>query len=335
MSSNNQWQLFGFDLRQIGAFFIEVWQEIFWSFHSPVRKVLDRPVRVFSEQTESLDEHNPKETAAALMLPEHQFLSRCLVLPRAALASLNQIIEAEVAASSPFVPEDTVKAYRVDHLDGRTIKLRLAIANKFAIAELLHRKSASSENFEIWAPVQGEPLVFEGFAESKRNSFYKKRLVKTALLSFVCLLALIFVCSLPWVYQSFRLAQLEDSLSQGRQEARTAIQMRATLSENNDRLSFLQARANESARPLLPLTVLTDQLDDDAWLSGYEQESGVLEIDGYAQNAAALIQKLTESANFFGVKPTSAIRQVGNNSVDRFRLELQLPTHREGGEKVD
>lgn len=328
LSSKNQWELFGFDLSQISGLFGRVWRDVFWTYHSPVRQKLDEPVVAhrWHMDAPALLSANA-DNCQAIVLPDSHVLICQLTLPRAALANLPHIVAAEVTAASPFLADDTAVGQRVDDTGGKTVTLTLALASRAGVMSLLRsvNPEVAADDYEIWADSQDKIIVLEGFAEPQRNARYLQRLTRLSIYSVVALLALLVLLALPWVYQTYRLNNVEAELQQSRLEARSAMQLRTQLADNNRRINVLQNEVNTAAKPLAPLMVLTTSLADDTWLGNYEQAGNTLTIDGFANDAAALIQQLTASTYFNGVKPLSAIRKVGRDGVERFRLELQLP----------
>lgn len=331
LSSNNQWELFGFDLRQLGRVFSRAWEEVFWAYHSPVRQSLDVSVSVtrwLEVELLSLAD-NSVQNSRAIILPSAYVLIRRLTLPRSALGNLTYIVDAEVTAASPFLVDDTATGYRVDDTGGSVVTLSIAIVSRSGVLGLLHENNPniSESDYELWAGQGDHFIVLAGFAETERNRKYKKRLMRSCVYAAMGVVTLIVLMALPWIYQHSRLSQMEDVLAQSRHEAKGAMTQRNQLAENNAKLQALQVQINTAEKPLEPLTILTRALNDDAWLGEYEQNKGRVTIDGYAQDAAALIQQLTASDEFYGVKPLSAIRKVRRGQVERFRLELQLPSY--------
>jgi general secretion pathway protein L len=333
LSNKNQWELFGVDLRQLGGLFGRVWRDVFWLYNSPVRKRLDERVTVHRWPLSVADAQKASEDACqAILLPSSHVLTRRLILPRAALVNLPQVVSAEVAAASPFLPDDTAVGQRVDDSGGKTVVLSLVIVSRSGVMSLLHSldPSLTTTHFEIWAECEGVNVVVDGFAEQQRNTRYVKRLTRASVYAVVALLAFVALMMLPWLYQGYRYNKIETVLQQSRLEAGKAIQLRNQLSENNTRINELQAEIDAAPSPLAPLVLLTKSLGDDSWLLEYQQAGHQVIIDGYSQDAAELIQQLTASEYFKGVKPLSAIRKVGRDGTERFRLELQPVTGQAG-----
>jgi hypothetical protein len=331
LSSNNEWELFGFDLRQLSKVFSRAWHDVFWAYQSPVRQTLDEPVHLSDwKKGEPLTAHDGASGPQALLLPDSHVLVRKIRLPRAALSSLSLIVSADVADTSPFLADDTVVGQRVDSVEGKTLVLTLVIASRSGVMSFLHglNPNVSIDDYELWAESEGKQIVLEGFAEKRRNLSYKKRLMSLSGYMVAALLAMVLAMVLPWAYQNYRFNAVEGQLEKSRVDARAAMRLRNELVETNAQLHALQQYVDTSAQPLGPLTVLTTDIGSEAWLGAYDQTKDRIVIDGYAGNAAALIQQLTASNKFYGVKPLSAIRKVGPNQVERFRLELQLPDHK-------
>ncbi|MCP8899361.1 hypothetical protein [Gilvimarinus xylanilyticus] len=327
MASRNQWELFGFDLRYLAQAISGAWRSVFLDYHSPVRKFLDVDVSVLRlSPCKSFEGSELDHQVDALVFPESQILVKKVVLPRAALFNIGQIVQSEMLASSPFLPEDTVRAIRVNDEGEKAIELWLAIASRTIVMSKIHQvsPSASVDDYEVWAEVEADTLVFEGFGEHKRNLLYKKRLMAVLGMSVASIASLVVLMALPMVYQYDRLEKTEELLNSSRQEAVTVMTHRAELLESNSRLRYLQDQLRMAAQPLMPLKALSVGFGDDSWLAGYEHFGSTVKIDAYSDNAANLIKQLTDGDEFTSVKPTSAIRQVGRNDIDRVRLELKL-----------
>lgn len=327
MAKSNQWELFGFDLRQLGQFFKRAWLDVFWAYNSVVRKKLDVPVKFCRLQGDAAPDL-PASSAGpcAVVLPDEAVLKRTLVLPRSALTHLDQIVAAEVEASSPFKSMEIAVGTCVSHLPDKKISVKLAIVSRSGVMQWLHNQApeASAQNYEVWAEYDGDMVVLQGFGESLRDRLYKKRLSVFAANMAMGLVALLVLLALPLMYQSYRLAKVEQLLADSRQQARVAMGYRNSLAGNNAHLAVLQQQIGAGAQPLEPLRVLSQQMDTSAWLGSYQQTNNVVEVDGYAANAAALIQQLTASEAFDEVKSVSAIRKLGREQIERFRLELHL-----------
>lgn len=337
MANTSQWELFGFDLRQLGRFFKRAWFDVFFAYNAPLRKWLDVPVTVYrwdGERAPVLSDE-PPSTPCAILLPDELVLKRTLVLPRSALVNLAPIIAAEVDASSPFKTAEIALGTSVSHLQDKKICVRLAIASRAGVMELLHGLNAqvAPSDYEIRAEHEGDILVLEGFGEPMRNKLYRKRLGLFAGNVMAGVAALLVLLALPLAYQKDRQKDVEQLLADSRQEARVAMRYRTSLAESNARLSALQERVRSGVKPLEPLLILSSQIDDNAWLGNYEQEKNVITVDGFSANAAELIQKLTASENFTEVKPVSAIRKLGRAEVERFSLELYLATQGRGSDE--
>ena len=48
--ASQNWDLFGYDVRNIGKYWSAAWKEFLWGYDSPVKEQLDELVTVHSEQ---------------------------------------------------------------------------------------------------------------------------------------------------------------------------------------------------------------------------------------------------------------------------------------------
>ena len=84
--SSQNWELFGYDMRNLGRHFVAAWRDFLWAYDSPVRNRLDEAVRLRTPQGSSLYHAGRPSTASAarcqaVLLPDELTLSRVLTLP--------------------------------------------------------------------------------------------------------------------------------------------------------------------------------------------------------------------------------------------------------------
>lgn len=327
-TSRQQWDLFGIDLRRWWLSFCGAWREVFWDHGSSVRTWIDEPVQLFGAgQALNLDANNATtNTARAELLPDAMVLVRRLPLPKGVALDLSSVVEGEVQASSPFQSNDTAFGWRVLNHGGGLSEVLLAIVSKSAVMGHLHivDSDLTANSVEVWAEDNGCYVVINGFAEQQRDIRYRKRLWHLASMGVVISLALVLAVSVPMFFKTAQLANLENSLAGVRDQVQESVALRASLASLNQKITQLNVFTKTAARPLYPLNTLTQQLSDNAWLLSYQQKGRSVTIEGVANNAAALLQQLSESGRYEDVKPVSAIRTVSRGKQERFKVELTL-----------
>lgn len=325
---SHQWVLFGIDLRKIWARFTFAWQDVFMNYSSPVRSALDDPVTVYDSQ--NTPPPQAQASAEAFALPDSLVLERCIPLSRVASVDMDALVAAEVDASSPFRREDSVYGWRLVEQENGQALLLIALASKTAVMSHLHHTlKLERQDIEIWANVSGYPIVLEGFAEVRRNERYKKRLMLLAVYMGLFVAVIVALSAVPMLYKQYEMKLLQEELMTISAQARKVVALRSSVSDKNAAIKRLSELAETSSNPLRPLASLTEDLPDDAWLISLEQEGNKVVVEGNSKNAAQLLEQLAEKEDYVSVRPLAAIRKVGRQGVERFRLELILPANRE------
>lgn len=335
--TGQHWNLFGYDLRTLPALWLSAWREVLWSEEAPVRRWLDEPVRVF-DSSSGIGSDNPGKVvgnaasesssviAIARVLPDDLVLSCWLNLPEKAEGHLLSAIELEVRARSPFPADDTVSGWRIAGRAGGVLRISLCIASHSAVNEWMHGflSKEEAEKIEIWAYVDGHPVVLQGFAEGLRNQRYAARLKKLGVWG-VCIFGLsIALMAIPVGLRAIQLNHYEAELIHAQQASAPAVRFRNALAADNERITEVNRQfvlANNPHRELVRLTAL---LDDTIYLNSYEQTTARIRIDGMAINAAQLMSVLSDTAWYVDVKAPSAIRREGRIEMERFVLDLTL-----------
>ena len=91
--SDQNWKLFGYDVRDLGKHWVDSWKDLLFAFDSPARRRLDDIVRLRTESGDSCYQAGqPTQSTdtdySAFLIPDELVLSRALVLPAAVEADL-------------------------------------------------------------------------------------------------------------------------------------------------------------------------------------------------------------------------------------------------------
>ncbi|MBA6414271.1 general secretion pathway protein GspL [Parahaliea sp. F7430] len=331
LDASQQWQLFGFDMRNLGRYWQQAWAEFLWGDQSPLRPRLDEVVLLESESGSEYYQagRSVQPTATdcqALLLPDDLVLFKRLRVPVAAEAELAAVVALEVSSSSPFLADDTGYGWTRIGRDEQHIHLQLAIVSLSASMRYIGRvyDIHDLQARELWARSEGEPIVIQGFGETKRLQRYKRRLLRISALLGLCALALLGMLSLAagssYIEMRYYNA-LNESVSA---QARDAANMRAALLDANETIRVVNEISATYPSPHVELAKLTHLLGDDAYIVQYLQQGEGLRIRGRAIDAASVVQKLTSAPGYAEVNSPQAITAVGNTGLQQFSLNIQL-----------
>ncbi|MEM1404588.1 MAG: PilN domain-containing protein [Pseudomonadota bacterium] len=347
-TQSNQWMLFGFDVRTVGQQWMSAWKTLLFSEHTPFRQRFDEPVLLRDGTHEHVYQGGravdfasaEKPNFGAVQLPDDLVLDRSLTVPAAAEAELQAVLAMEVAAGSPFSPEDTVFGYRELSRGEQGISIQLAIASRAGINEWLNAQDwlsgeAGTDTLEVWADVDGAKVSISGFGEASRERAYRQRLVRAGLVAAAALLLVLLSASLFAMQQRAALGKLESLQARVQDQSESAAFMRESLVSANDTIAAANELIAQYPNPHLEIARLTELLKDDVFLAHFSMRGADLRIRGRASDAAVVMQTLAETDEYANVTAPQAITAVGTTGLEQFHLDIALADGAtdEGGEE--
>ncbi len=278
--------------------------------------------------------------ATAVELPEDSVLFRELVLPMLAEADLARAVALEVAAASPFLPDDTVHGFAVLSRQGQSQRVALALSSRASVARYLDEVMAapgqpaesSRPAPEVWVSLSatalqpGPFITLAGFGEAnrlRRQQRGRKLRVGLVLLALFWLVPALTASSLQLSHRA-RLAEAQFAILS--KKAAPAVAQRTELVTQLDGLKDLNEILQERVEPLRVIALMTETLPDDTWLQSLQIQGTKITLQGLTPSAAALMQKLSTEPLFKDVKaPSAAVRQPGA-AKEAFNIEFTLDT---------
>lgn len=350
VTTNTDLRLFGLDLRKLGAELARPWQGVLdrpgLRWLTPLLPVrLIRPDR--SEWIQRGDLLQPAaectakaraaaQSATAVELPEDSVLVRELVLPLLAEADLARAVALEVAAASPFLPDDTVHGFAVLSHQGQSQRVALALASRASVTryldEVMPVADAVRPQAEVWvclglsASVPGPYITLAGFGEAQRLRRQRRGRTLRVGLVLLALFWLLPAFTASTVQLSHRVRQAEAQFATLSKKAAPAVAQRTELVTHLDGLKDLNEILQERVEPLRVIALMTETLPDDTWLQSLQMQGSKITLQGLTPSAAALMQKLSTEPLFKDVKaPSAAVRQPGA-AKEAFNIEFSLDT---------
>lgn len=335
MFENTQnWELFGYDIRQVGSYWRAAWREYLRGSDSPLVGRLDEPVRVRREGQEMyffagkpVRHADPAAASCdAVMLPDDDVLQKTLDLPLAAETDLDAVMALEVAANNPFPAEDTVSGWTIMGRSEDRLRVGLAIASTSAVMSYLarHFDCHDPQAYEVWAQIEGSVVVLRGFGESRRQGRYRRRLVKIAGLVGLCSLIVIAVAGTYAVTSYFKLQHYQEMSALLQRESSDASRARESLLIASEAIAAVNGYVTNYPNPHIELARLTRLLGDDASIVEFEMTGSDLKVQGRAKDAAEVVQQLTREPAYLKVTSPQAITRMGNTGYEQFHLKITL-----------
>ncbi|MEM6579962.1 MAG: hypothetical protein AAF699_01745 [Pseudomonadota bacterium] len=331
LDNTNTWELFGFDVRHLGRYWMAAWRDLLWSYDSPIRHRLDEVVTLRSAQGSSNFQAGEVCTTAgdsdctAVLIPDELVLNKRISVPVQAESELNSLLDLEVRSSSPFAASDTRWGWSVLTRTESSIEIALAIVSASAVMTFLGREhdSHNSRAQEVWVEIEGVMVVLQGFGEGLRESRYKKRLQHGGLLVAAIALLLLAMVGVAALFKSAELDRIERLTSATSTAAKQASEFRGILTVANETISAANEVVSAFPNPHLEIARLTQLLDDDAYITSIAINGPEMSLRGRAMNAAEVMSELTDQPAYVSIKAQGPIVRM-RDGWEQFNLNISI-----------
>ncbi|PLW70415.1 PilN domain-containing protein [Pseudohalioglobus lutimaris] len=328
--SSQNWELFGYDMRQLGRHFMAAWRDLLWAYDSPVRAHLDEAVKLRTPAGESVY-HGGRPVAnipaacSAVLLPEEQALCRHLRLPLAVETDLEAALALEVSANSPFSADDTGFGWVITGRDEQQLEVTLVIVSLSATMTYVgqHYESHDAHAQEVWVDTAGRMVVVRGFGEGNRERQYRRRLIRVGGMLAIAGLVLLLLAAVGAGFKKLELGRLESVVAATQREAADASRLRAALGAANETIVAVNEVTALYPDAHRELARLTNIVGDTAYVERLAISGQEIDLRGRAADAAAIMELLTEQEEYAGVTAASPIRKIPGTNVEQFHLKIQ------------
>lgn len=347
LENNQQWVLFGFDVRRIGHYFRAGWHDFLWDRNSPALAAVDETVQLQTPSGETrwyragkLAAHSlaakPVAQCEAVLLPEELVLLRSLKVPLAAEPELDSVIALEVSTGSPFAADDTSCGYLVLEKTDESLEIALAISSRSAVMAHIAQQYGSHDTqaYEVWAPIveqeygDGEEtpadeqfVVLSGFAEPARQQRNLARMKRVAGMAAYCALVLVLIFGVAAGNKYLELQRVEAMQADIQARAANALKMREQLASSKELIAAAQALSASLPPPYEEFRRLTEALDSDTWLQSADIRGARIKIEGESGNATAVMQLLLDNPAYTDVESPVAFKKV-RSGKERFVFSM-------------
>jgi general secretion pathway protein L len=285
------------------------------------------------------DESADGAAAAALELGPDRVLERRLALPPLADADLAQAVQLDVASSSPFPAGQAVYGYAAS-ADGRVV---VAITSRAQVdlAQIEARAAGwrpdGASDPEIWAIPHDanrngaiRPIVIHGYGETARTRLAARGFARHLALIALGAVLLAALLVTPAAFTRMRARQAVSAQGALQQQAGAEIAAREALLAQVGRMQALRDLVGQQIALPPALDMLTRAVPDGAWLTLLRAEGTKLTLNGSADDAAALVQKLTQQPGVRDARLASPATRAPGANKENFIIEVQLDPGRYG-----
>lgn len=331
--------LFGLDLGPWLQRWRAGWRALVWGREAGLRHRLEAPVCLrtadgaerwyAAEQPAAAPSNRAQPHYLAHELPADHVLLCEIKLPLGLEADLDEVMQLEAAANSPFAPDDTCHGWTLRERDGEYLHLTLAISAFSEVMACLHREGLVAEDDqrlpEVWCLDSAQrPVVLRGFGEGERAADYRHRLAWLGGLGSLALLLVFALVLVPGLVRDMQADNMDHHLAQAEIQAAESMQLREQLALDNARAQALQEMLLTQFDHALLLDAISADTPDAVYLEQLNIEDQQIRLRGWAANAAAYMQSLTENPRYAEVVAPSAFRRHGRTQLEQFVLHLRL-----------
>jgi general secretion pathway protein L len=331
LQSGQNWEFFGYDMRNLGKAWRMGWREFLNGYGSPVKSRFDEVVAVNANgeihhyQGGKLAQQAIESTCKAVLLPGDYVLAKTLQMPSSVEMDLESVMGYEVLANSPFPETDTGFGWQLVDKNDTHIRVDLAVVSLSATMAYLAREHDVHEinANEVWAEVNENMLVLSGFGEGRRERLYRKRLVRAVLMLGYCAAVVIVLAGAAAFSKYLELQQYEAFASDIQREAGGASTMRESVLRANDTISAVNEMLRAHPNPHYELGRLTQILGDESYLESLSVNGREMRLRGRASNASELMELLIKDPAYSTVTAPQAIVKTPDGQ-ERFTLSVTL-----------
>jgi len=268
-----------------------------------------------------------------LTLGPAEYLLQHLTLPRAAQAHLDEAVSYQLPQVTPFTADQLFYACgeAPDSPANGPLSVWLVAVPSQRIARALRLIGQPPPDNPLpikIPPAPGEAITVSWSVREQADSSHRRMRIAWSVLLALWLAVL--------GLHTHNREQAQSTLELTRDELRARAvevgRLRDRLEHANSQATWLVQRREQAISPLMLLDALTQQLDDQTWLQGFELSGQRLTLRGISSSPAALLETLEASKLLRDVKFEAAITRDGRGQGDRFSISARLePAAQDGG----
>ena len=258
-------------------------------------------------------------------IPPEWAIRRTITVPIALEENLRESLGYELDRFTPFRAEQAYFDFRVvDRLpEAKQLRIGLVVVQKESLDQLLTK--ATAMGLAVSGALLRESYIkdgsYNGFlsyrSEPRRNNSFARKRVALAFIA-VALLATALV--IPVVQKRSAAIALLEPMSQAKEDAKRADELRAKLDKRIHEINFPTEQKWASPSFLLVLEELTKILPDDTYVSRMEFNGKEIQLQGESSSASGLVGILESSRMFKEVSFKSQLTKVQGTTNDRFHI---------------
>lgn len=264
---------------------------------------------------------------AIVRLPPQHGLHKTIELPLAAKNDLDQLLRFEMDRLTPFRAEEVLFAHRLVRTDtqSRRMTVELQLAPKPVVETALdqaRRAGLVPVRVELGDLDPADERALDLLPEHRAEMAGVSRLNRALALLAVILAAA--AVTIPLHERRSTAADLEAQLAAARAEAEESLALRERLERLTASSAFLATQKARVPMASLVLAEVTRVVPDQAYLARLDWRDGTLQLQGFAEAAAALVGLLDRSPMFEAPQFRSPVTPDRRTDLERFHVAVEL-----------
>ena len=269
----------------------------------------------------------PDDAILAVRVPDDVVLFKTLRLPEKQEIFIDQMVQMDAIACSPFAESETRFGWRVVYRGNGELQIVLAITAQAQIDDCLLKINQQFEQGkpEIWAITpQGHVIEFLLSDESPRKVRLRSRLRSAARQVAVIWLAVLTTLLIPAAMTTLRANEVAVSLAESKEIAKDAVAVRDQLQLQRERYRTIFGELRERTNYHFWLNHIATSTPDSVYFSGVSMEGKEVVVNGFAANAADYLGALTQESAYKNVAAASAFVRDGRSGLERLTISWTL-----------
>lgn len=262
------------------------------------------------------------------VIPEHERLTRPLVLPLAAKAHLGEAVRYQIERLSPFKADNTLYDIKQPEGGGRAneLRLELTIVSKALVGQFRERGGGFGLHIDHFAAEASNGGTLERLAFAGEPALRRKTPLEMKVLAAAASILTASLVLVPIVGKWEQAAALEKEVRTLKPKAEQVLKVQGERDKIVARRAQMVGLKKAALPPIAVLSRLSENLDDQTFLFDVRMERATITIAGMSSDASKLAQRLGTIEGFKSVKFSGPVTRDVQSARDRFTLILEVAT---------
>lgn len=289
--------------------------------HFSITAGLTNALAVAIEQTPQL-----QNATIRLFFPKNLVIYRELTLPKLAQEELDTLIEYQIETLTPFKSQEIYFNTLIIKEDNEHIDVSLFILQKDIANSIMDRldlmgirpKFFMSEQFQKNFPNYKNNYNFLP-QNSKVNISYKKNVFYTAIASLI-----IAIIAFPFFADTYSLEVIDNNIAVLQKSNKQISSHESRISQYLEKYNQLNALYTHYHYPRSVLNQITQTIDPRSWIIHMQLTHSKVELQGFTENSATLLQLFETSVFFKHVRFLSPTSKDKVTNMEKFHLSMEF-----------